>query len=241
MSGSEFPPLGKQAQHAKVKRIVDDTRERQAAAVDATRRISVRDTIKGLYGDFAKLPAVERQKILEDRPENIDLAITDATTRQRWKPPYRQLQDALDALETTAKRSTSKIIAAIPVEHISATAERVERAKDFLIKLHIKLGYGKHVIESCRADDAKNLSKLLKEVRKTNIKKYGRPNQTHVLETIWPELNPAQIGLLRSGQFGPAIKATAERLILKRETTHGKYAIRRGVTAPHRTHGGERK
>jgi hypothetical protein len=60
---------------------------------------------------------------------------------------------------------------------------------------------------------------LLTEARKTCIKKYGRPNQEQILETIWPELNPAQIEQLRSGQHGTMIKATAERLMQAQEAT----------------------
>jgi hypothetical protein len=125
-------------------------------------------------------------------------------------PSYRELRDALDALETVARRSTGKIIAAIPAEHITAIVARVERAKDFLIKLDAKLGRDKNASKTCAADHAMRLTKLLQEARKTDIKKYGRHDYARILEAIWSELNPAQIALLRSGQYGPAIKATAD-------------------------------
>jgi hypothetical protein len=220
--------------HAEVKRIVGRFREREAAAGTGKRHITVKEMIKRHYGDFAKLPAVDREKILEERPENIGLAIADATTKQLWKPPYRKLQDALDALETIAKLSTRKIIAAIPVERMTATKARVERGKDCLIKLDAKLRHDENVSKTCAADDATSLADLIKEARQANIKKYGRPDQVQVLEKIWSELNPAQIALLRSGQFGPAIKARANRLMLARERTRKMRATRRGVTSPGR-------
>ena len=202
--------------HVEVKHIVDQ--EREATAGTAKRRIPVKEMIKERYGDFVKLSSVARQKVLYEGPKNLDLAIADATTWQQWKPPYRELQDALDALEIIAKRSPGKIIAAIPGEHITATAARVERAKDVLTKLGAKLQHDGNVSKTCAADDAKNLAELLKEARKANIKKYGRADHAQVLETIWPELNSTQIALLHSGQFGPAIKAIAERLMLARRS-----------------------
>ena len=199
---------------AKVKCIVDSARDDdKSARASKGRRIGIKD-VKEYYADFFNLPRVERVKILEKRPVNIDLAIADATTRQRWKPAYRELQDALDILDALTKRRMSKIIDAIPNDHVIATAKRVEGAKTFLIKLSEKLTPNKKVEKVPPADNAACLAKLLTEARKNGIKKYGSTNQTQVVETIWPDLNLAQIELLRSGKYGPEIKAATERLIL---------------------------
>ena len=116
-----------------VKRIVERAPERSVAA---PRRMSVWDVIKERgYGDFAKLPVSEKDKILAARPKNLELAIQDATIRLRWKKPYRELVDALDSVKAASRWSNPKIIAAIPPEHLSATEERLEQAKDFVIKL----------------------------------------------------------------------------------------------------------
>jgi acyl carrier protein phosphodiesterase len=69
----------------------------------------------------------------------MDLAIHDALIRQRWKPPYRELQDFLDACDTMAKRSVRKITAAIPAEHLSAIIVRVESTMVFLQKFDAEL------------------------------------------------------------------------------------------------------
>jgi hypothetical protein len=138
--------------HSEVKRIIGETRELQAAGGIAKRRISVTEIIKEHYGDFAKLPPVERQKILEKWPENPDLAIADATIRQRWKPPYRQLHDALDALQSMTKWSTTNIIDAIPDEHIKGTVARVKWAKDFLKEFDAKLVHAKDESKISAAD-----------------------------------------------------------------------------------------
>ena len=204
--------------HEEVKRIIGDVRKREIAGPSA-RSMSARAIIKKYAGDFGKLPSVDRRKILDERPDNIDLAIADATTRQLWKRPYRQLQDALEAVETVARLSTSKIIAAIPVEHFADTAARVDRAKDFLMKLDAKLARGKNVRKTRAVSDSTHLDDLLREARKTCIKKYGRYNQAKILEMIWSELNPAQIVLLRSGQYGPQTKVMAERLMLAKESS----------------------
>jgi hypothetical protein len=82
------------------------------------------------------------------------------------------------------------------------------------VKLNAELRRDENVSKICADDDATSRAELIKEARKANIKKYGRAGQAQVLETIWSELNPAQAALLRSGQHGPAIKATAERLML---------------------------
>ena len=212
---------GEQMPYAKVKRIVDGAREDDETATPiAKSHFRVKDVAKAIGGDFARLPPVEQTKIIEKGPKDIHLAIADATTRQRWNPRYRELQDALDILDALAKRPMSKIIAAIPSEHAIATAKRVEGAKNFLAKINEKLALEKKVekVTPC-ADDAASLAKLLTEARKINAKKFGRPSQTQVLETIWPDLNPAQIELLRSGKHGPEIKATTERLILAHDPT----------------------
>ena len=124
---------GETLSHPEVKRIVEGARER---AVAAPRRKSIWDAIEARgYGDFARLRGIEQDKILAARPKNLDLAIKDATTRQAWKRPYRELQDALDSLDAASGWSNRKIISAIPPEYLSATVERLEQAKDFLIKL----------------------------------------------------------------------------------------------------------
>lgn len=156
---------------AEVKRIVDKTRERPVAAGSATRRTSVREAIEGLgLGPFAKLSSVEQAKILETPPKRRNLAIKEALTRQGWKPPYRHLQDALDALEVTAKSSINKIIAAIPIDDIVATSARIERARMFLVKLGVKLKYGKNESKISFANDATILDNLIAKARKTNRK-----------------------------------------------------------------------
>jgi hypothetical protein len=209
---------GEALPHAEVKRIIGEAREREIAAGTAKRPISFKEYIKAQrQSDFFKLPSVEREKILAGGPKDLDLRIADATTRQRWKPPHRELQDALDALETLAKRSNSKIIAAIPVEDIPAITARVKAAMDFLIKFDAKLGHHKCIGRTGAADEATSLAQILTEARKTCIKKYGRPIQEQILETIWPDLNPAQFELLRSGRLGSTIKATVERLMRTRE------------------------
>jgi Protein of unknown function (DUF3102) len=203
---------------AEVKHIIEEARGLPVAVGSVTRRISVKDAIEGLrLSDFAALPSVEQAKILDERPKNVALAIADATTRQRWKPPYRHLQDALDALEATAKSSTNKIVAAIPIDDVVATPARIERAIKFLVKLGVKLRPAKNESKSSLASDATILDKSIAKARKTNSKKYGRTNPAQVIETIWSELNPAQIGLLRGGRYGPAIKAIAERLDVARK------------------------
>jgi hypothetical protein len=125
---------GETLSHSEVKRIVEGAPER---SVRAPPRMRTQDVIEALgHGDFARLPGIEQDKILAARPKNVDLAINDATIRQGWKRPYRELQDALDSLDAAKKWSNRKIISAIPPEHLSATVERLESAKNFLIKLH---------------------------------------------------------------------------------------------------------
>jgi Protein of unknown function (DUF3102) len=208
--------------HAEVKRIIGEARGREVAAGTTKRPPSLKEYFKAhRQSDFFKLLAVERRKILDARPERLDLAIADATTRQKWKRFHRELQDALDASEITAKRSPRKIIAAIPVEAIPTIAARVKAALDFLVKLDAKLGQhkNKNIGRTGAGDDATSLAELLMEARKTYVKKYGRPDHAQILETFWADLNSSQIALLCSGQFGPIIKATAERLMRVREAT----------------------
>jgi len=211
---------GEALPHAEVKRIIGEARGREVAAGTAKRPLSFKEYIKAVrHSDFFKLPSVEQQKIIDAGPERFHLRMADAITRHKWKPRYRELQDALDALEISAKRSTTKIIAAIPVEAIPAIAARVKVALAFLVKFDSKLGQHKNITRTSAADDATSLAELLKEARKSYVKKYGRPNQAQILEKIWPELNPAQIEQLLSGRHGPTFKATAERLMQAREAT----------------------
>jgi Protein of unknown function (DUF3102) len=210
---------GERMPHVEVKRIVGEEREREAAAGAAKHPVSIKKLLKARYGDFSRLTSVEREKILAGGPKDFDLRIADATTRQRWKPPHRELQDALDALETLAKRSNSKIIAALPVEILPAIAARVKAALDFLVKFDAKLGQHKNISRTGTTDEAASLAELLKKARRACIKKYGRPSPAQILETLWPELNPAQIELLVSGRHETMIKATAERLMQAREAT----------------------
>jgi len=71
--------------------------------------------------------------------EEFELAVSDATIKQSWKPPFRKLQAALDTLQTVAGSSPTKIMAAIPDEHFAATVERVEWAKNFSTTLAAKM------------------------------------------------------------------------------------------------------
>jgi hypothetical protein len=119
--------------------------------------------------------------------------------------------DALDALEATAKLSINKIVAATPVGDIVATATRVERVNELLVKLGAKLRQAENESKTSLANDATGLDKLIVLARKSNIKNMGATNPAQIVETIWSKLNPAQIELLRSGRYGPAIKASAER------------------------------
>ena len=176
-----------------------------------SRGVSVRQAIAELgHEDFAKLPRDEQAKILEMRPANPWLASRDARTRLAWKPPYRALQNALDALETVGSLPIGKVIAAIPAEHVSGVAARVERAKTFLEKLDRRLLNAKEARQP-PVDEKAELSLLLAGARK----KYGRHSPAQILELVWRDLTPAQIALLQSDQFGQATKAAAERLASK--------------------------
>ena len=100
--------------HHEVKRIV--AAEKRAVAVGHDKKLSAKEVIREHYSDFAKLPAIERRKVLEKYPRDGDLAISDAVVRQSWSPPFRELADALEAIELLTKRSVPKIIAAIPAK-----------------------------------------------------------------------------------------------------------------------------
>jgi len=164
--------VGDALPRAEVKCIIDKARGRPVAAGSLRRGMSVREVIEGLgHGAFAELPLVEQAKILDERPEDIDLAIADATAREGWKPPFRHLQDALDALEAMAKSSTKKIVAAIPINDIAATAARVERANKLLVKLGVKLRHAENESKTSLANDATSVDKLIAQARKTNSKK----------------------------------------------------------------------
>jgi Protein of unknown function (DUF3102) len=203
---------GEALSRAEIKRMIDETSKLRAAGGTAKRRSSTKEIIKECYGDFARLPLIEQQKILEKPLENLDLATADATTRQQWKPPYRQLNDALDALESMTKWSTKKIIGSIPDEHINSTAARVKRANDFLQKIDGRLQHDKDESKSSAADDAARLRELLTEARKADVKEFGRPHYARIIKAISSQLSPAQIMLLQSGQFGRTVKAIAEGL-----------------------------
>lgn len=194
--------------YGEVKRIASVAR----AGTTREDRKSIKEMIRERYGDFLKLPADEQAKVLQKGPEHIDLAIADATTRQRWSPPYRELHDALEAVQTMAKRSPTKIINAIPLDDLSAIKERLARAKDLLTRLDSRLqrqiDASKRVVPSEAA-----LSEMLRKARRSSILKYGRPTPAQILETIWPDLNTAQIEVLRNGKYGAAIKAAADKLM----------------------------
>ncbi|MGA7430212.1 MAG: DUF3102 domain-containing protein [Xanthobacteraceae bacterium] len=51
------------------------------------RRLTVEGAIDGLgLREFAELPSAEQAKIIDERPENLELAIQDAHTRRTWSP-----------------------------------------------------------------------------------------------------------------------------------------------------------
>ena len=122
---------------AEVKRIVSNARERK---VDRGKRCQITmRSIKAYYSEFCALSSVARDKILQERPKNLEIAIHDAFVRQRWAKPHRELQDVLDAIEIAAKRPKKSIIAAIPVEHLDIVMERVASAKRFLTEIDTEL------------------------------------------------------------------------------------------------------
>jgi hypothetical protein len=124
---------------AEVKRAVSKARERK---VDRGKRYQITmRMIKGYNSEFCALSSVARAKILQERPENLEIAIHDAFVRQRWAAPHRELQDLLDAIEITAKRPMKTIIAAIPVEHLDIVLKRVASAKRFLTEIDAELQF----------------------------------------------------------------------------------------------------
>ena len=127
---------GEALPHAEIKRSVEEAKETQRDC--GKRRITMRDVKLGL-SDMFELSSEARLKMLEKRPENLDLAIQDALTRQRWPAPYRELHDVLDAVETLKRHSMTKIIGVIPPEHFSAVMLRLESATSFLRKIEKKL------------------------------------------------------------------------------------------------------
>jgi hypothetical protein len=104
-----------------------------------------------------------------------------------------------------------KIIAAILAEHVSALTTRVESATKFLTKLDAKLRQDANARKIDDAADRSKLAELITAARKDDVKQYGRTDHVRVINSILPELNAAQVTLLKSGQFGAAIKAAAER------------------------------
>ena len=55
------------------------------------RRLTVEGAIDGLgLREFAELPSAEQAKIIDERPENLELAIQDAHTRRTWPHLSRQ-------------------------------------------------------------------------------------------------------------------------------------------------------
>jgi hypothetical protein len=122
--------------HAEVKRIVAEAKGHPVGDSGVKRGISTGEVIEKLgYGRFARLPEVERAKIMELPLELRERAIEEAETRQRWKPPYRHLMDALDALDAmnpsgaTEKSSIKKIVSAFPLDDDFVTLARIERER----------------------------------------------------------------------------------------------------------------
>jgi hypothetical protein len=142
------------------------------------------EVIEGLgYGAFAKLSDVEQAKIMELPLEHRESAIEEAITRQRWKPPYRHLIDALNALDAlnpsdaTEKKSIQEIVDAIPLDDDFVTLARIKRAIEFFVKLAVKLGPAKNDSQISLASDATILDKLLAQAREDDRKNTGRPNR----------------------------------------------------------------
>jgi Protein of unknown function (DUF3102) len=203
--------LGESLPHAEIKRIVDKA---HPASASATKRpISVREAVKGPSDETSYLPSGVSAEIPDGEPKDLALGSEFALTRQGWEPAFGQFQTALDALEAAAGFPVGTIIAAIPIELVAATAERVAWSKDFLLDIDAKLERlnGGAAIPSANDE---NLVRVLREARESNMVRYGRPNLERVVESIWPKLSLAQISELRSGQHGPEFKAAADRLML---------------------------
>jgi len=124
--------------YAEVKSIVSEAREHKVVPTRTEPVITMR-AIKEHYRDFIALSSAAREKILEERPQNFDLAVQDALTRQRWPAPYRELHDVLDAVEALQKRSMKKILGVIPAEHLDGLMQRVNSAARLLTQIDCKL------------------------------------------------------------------------------------------------------
>jgi hypothetical protein len=168
--------------HAEVKRLVAEAKGHLVGDRSVKRGISTGEVIEKLgYGRFAKLPDVERAKIMELPWELREHAIEEAAIRQGWKLPYRQLIDALDALDAlnpsdaTEKSSIKKVADAFPLDDDFVTPARIERAIEFLVKLAVKLGPAKNDSQISLASDATILDKLLAQAREDNSKNTDRP------------------------------------------------------------------
>jgi hypothetical protein len=178
------------------------------------RRFTVEGAIDGLgLREFAELPSAEQAKIIDERPENLELAIQDAHIGGTWSRTFSAIQSALDALETVGKLPIGRVVSAIPAEHVPAVVARLERGKEFCEKLGRKLSSAKAGSKR-PADEKMELSRLLLEARK----KKGLHSPVQLLESVWPDLSPVQIETLRSGSYSPAIKAAAERLASKAQS-----------------------
>jgi hypothetical protein len=195
--------------HHELKRIIAAEKR---VAVDGRKKLSAKEIIKQHHRDFAKLPAIERRKVLEKYPRDGDLAISDAVVRQSWSPPFRELADALEAIELLTKRSVPKIIAAIRTDQIAATAARIQKATKLLLKLRGKLQQPE-IRQRTVPSDEKSLSDLFADARK----RFGGVNVWKVIETAWPDLTASQIAMLRSGKYGPRAKAAADALASRAE------------------------
>ena len=201
---------GESLTHGKVKRII--AADKKAAAFGGRKKLSVKEVIREHYSDFAKLPAIERRKVLEKYPRDGDLAISDAVVRQSWSPPFRELADALEAIELLTKRSVPKIIAAIPAEQTAATAARIQEATKLLRRLQEKLQH-REIRQRTVPSDDKSLSDLFASARR----QFGAVDIRKVIASAWRDLSASQIAMLRSGKYGPRAKAAADALASRAE------------------------
>jgi Protein of unknown function (DUF3102) len=201
---------GESLTYGEVKCIV--AAEKRAVAVDGRKKLSVKEVIRERHGDFATLPAIERQKVLEKYPRDGDLAISDAVVRQSWKPAFKELADALEAIELLTKRSVPKIIAVIPAEQTAATVARIRDAIKLLRRLQDKLQH-REIMQRNDPSDDKSLSDLFASARR----QFGRVDVREVVQSAWPDLNASQIATLRSGKYGRQAKAAADALASRAE------------------------
>ena len=173
--------------HVEVKRIVEEAKGHPVGDPSVRHRMTTREVIEGLgHGAFAKLPNVERVKILEmmrqnitaEAPRDISAAIDEAERRQGWKPPYRRLIDALDALDAlnppdaTESSSIKKVVGAFPLDDTFMTSARIKRSIEFLGKLFLELGPIPNESENSLATI---LNELLGQARQTTGENTGRP------------------------------------------------------------------